>query len=98
MLAVKAQPTNPVLADGSCRKRISKGMKPSLPKSMVWISWRSFQSQTLSDFPYDPKYETVCQLSIIQAAQCFDNFASIVIRSPILRYLLDLFQVIEWLN
>ena len=60
MLAVNAQPTNPVFAAGSCRKRISKGIKPSAPKSMVWINLCSVQSQTLSDFPYNPEQTTTC--------------------------------------
>ena len=71
-LAVNAQPTNPVLADGSWRKRISKGMKPSLPKSMVWISLRSFQSQTLSDLPYNPMCKTVNEF-IRESTESFDN-------------------------
>lgn len=53
-LAVRAQPTNPVVAVGSWRKRISSGIKPSLPKSKVCIRLRSFQSQTCRDCPYMP--------------------------------------------
>jgi len=54
-LAVRAHPTNPVLASGLCRKRVSNGIRPWSPKSKVCISFLSFQSQTLSDLPYFPR-------------------------------------------
>ena len=48
----RAAPTKPWGAVGSCRNRVSRGMRPSAPNLIVCTTLRSFQSQKVRVSPY----------------------------------------------
>lgn len=54
MELLRAQPTSPSSAWGLCKKRISRGISPSFPKSNVWMRVCLVQSHTLMLWPYFP--------------------------------------------
>lgn len=51
---LRAQPTNPKGTSGLCMNRTSSGIKPSFPRSMVWMSLWFSQSQKYNSCPYKP--------------------------------------------
>lgn len=51
-LEERAAPTKPCGWEGSCKKRVSRGMSPSGPSLMVCTTSRFSQSQNVSVSPY----------------------------------------------
>ena len=54
MLLESVAPTNPCSESGSCCQRISSGISPSSPRSMVWVLALRSRSQKWSLRPYLP--------------------------------------------
>ena len=54
MLLDRVAPTKPWAESGSCCQRISSGIRPSSPRSIVWTFLRVSRSQKCSLRPYLP--------------------------------------------
>ena len=63
MFELRAAPTYPSNASGSCRNLISNGISPSFPRSIVWILSCFCQSQILRLLPYKPVWYTLLNLA-----------------------------------